>query len=126
MARRNALIISLFLAVALVLGTTAMLRTTRLGARATAAPATAQLAAKSRQLDRYERQLRRAAHQRPPALPPLPPLPPRTAVAQAPAAQPAQVVYVRPKPIVKTIHRHGGESGEHEGGHDREGGELDD
>jgi hypothetical protein len=124
MARRNALIVSLFLAVAVVLGMTAMLRTTRLGARASAAPATAQLAAKSRQLDRYARQLQKAARQRPPALPALPP---RTgAVAPAPAAQPAQVVYVRPKPIVKTLHRHGDEGDAHDGGHDREEGELDD
>jgi hypothetical protein len=91
MNRRHAVAISLFLALALVAGTFAALRTAGLGAHASAA----QVAAKSRQLDRFEARLAREAKRRPPALP-----------AAAPAAaQPPRVVYQRPAPIVRVEHR---------------------
>jgi hypothetical protein len=107
MNRRHAAVIALFLAVALVAGAFAALRTTSLGSHAQAVPA-AQIAAKSRQLDRFEARLAREAKRKPPALP-----------AAAPVAAPApRVVYQRPAPIVRVLHRHGGED-EHE--HESEG-----
>jgi hypothetical protein len=109
MNRRHAAVIALFLALALVAGAFAALRTTTLGARSQAVPA-AQIAAKSRQLDRFEARLARAAKRRPPALPAAAPV----------AAQAPRVVYERPAPIVRVLHRHGGEGeGEHE--HESEG-----
>jgi len=110
MNRRHALVISLFLAFALVLGTFAAVRTTSLGVHARAASG-AKIEAKSRQLDRYAAQLAREAKRRPPALPAATP-----AAAQAP-----RVVYQRPAPIVHVVHRHGGDDG-----HESDGGGFDD
>jgi hypothetical protein len=100
MNRRHALVISIFLALALVAGAFAALRTNQLGARATTVPA-AQIAAKNRQLDRYESALRRQARKRPPAVPALP-----TASHPAVAAMPPRVIYRRPPAIVRVVHRH--------------------
>jgi hypothetical protein len=114
MNRRHALVISIFLALALLAGSFAALRTTQLGARAATVPP-AQLAAKNRQLDRYEAALRREARKRPPALPSLP------AKAASPTAAPApQVIYRRPPAIVQVVHRH------HDDEHEHEGDEFDD
>ena len=109
MNRRHAAVIALFLATALVAGAFAALRTTSLGTRAQAVPA-AQVAAKSRQLDRYEARLAREAKRRPPALPAAAPV----------AAQAPRVVYQRPAPIVRVLHRQGGDN-EHENEHESEG-----
>jgi predicted lipid-binding transport protein (Tim44 family) len=119
MNRRHALVISIFLALALVAGLLAGLRTTHLGARSSAAPAP-QLAAKSRQLDRYEAALRREAQKRPPALPPVPAA--AAPARHAAAAPPVQTIYRRPPAIVHVVHR------QHEAGHEteHESGELDD
>ena len=136
MNRRHATVIALFLALALVAGLFAALRTTRLGATsATPTVSAAQIAQRNRQLDAVEAKLRTQAKQKPPALPALPP-PTRAASARsAPAAaappaasQPQRVIYVRPAPIVKVVPRHGESEHEdryeHESEHD--GGELDD
>lgn len=120
MSRRHVTVISLFLASALVLGMFATLRTTQLGAGSTPKVSAVQIAQRNRQLDRVEASLRKAARQKPPALPAVPAAPTRLAAAAAPQ----RVVYVRPKPIVRVVHR----SGEHEndGGHKRDGGGFDD
>lgn len=122
MNRRHVAVIALFLALALVAGMFAAVRTTRLGATATASVPAAQIAAKNRQLDRFEAKLRVAAKKRPPALPALP-----AATSSAPlaAAQTPRTVYVRPAPIVRVVPRHG--ENEHESEQAGEhGGELDD
>lgn len=150
MKPRHAIVISSFLALALVLGAASVVRTTSLGASAAKPKLTdAQIAAKNRQLARYETQLRKAAKQKPPALPKLPavprvelpPLPassaPTLLAAGAPSVSSAttatagaapRVVYVRPAPIVRVVHRNGeGESGhDREGGGEHDGGSLDD
>lgn len=118
MNRRHAAVIALFLALALVAGMFAAVRTTRLGATATASVPTAQIAAKSRQLDRLEAKLRVAANKRPPALPALPAT---SSSVQLAAAQPPRTVYVRPAPIVRVVPRHG--ENEHES---EQGAEHDD
>ena len=69
MNRRHVTVISLFLAFALVLGMFATLRTTQLGASSTPTVSAAQIAQRNRQLDRVEASLRKAARQKPPALP---------------------------------------------------------
>lgn len=119
MTRRNATVIALFLALALVAGLFAALRTTQLGARSASSVSPAQIAAKNRQLDRYQAALRREAKKRPPALPTLPAV--RT---QAVAAAQPRVVYQRPAPIVRVLHRSHGDDGGHDGGEG--GGGVDD
>jgi hypothetical protein len=110
MTRRHALVISVFLALALVAGAFAALRTSGLGARASTVPAV-EIAAKTRQLDRFERALRREAQSRPPALPPL------VAGAKVPATPPAAVISRRAAASVH-VDAHDGEEHEHE--HDHE------
>jgi len=116
MNRRHTFVIALFLALAVAAGMFAALRTTELGASAASVPA-AQLAARSRALDRYEASLRREAPRRPPALPAVP------AAARAGAVAAPRVVYVRPAPVVHVVHRHHSDDGE---GDEHEGGGLDD
>jgi hypothetical protein len=118
--RRHALVIALFLALALVAGLFAAVRTTQLGAAASPAVPAAQIAAKNRQLDRAEAKLKRAAKQRPPALPALPASQPPAQLAAG--AAPPRTVYVRPAPIVRVVPRHGESEheGDHEHGHESE------
>lgn len=104
MNRRHATIISVFLALALVLGVAAMLRTSGDGARAASA---GELAARNAQLDRYQSQLRAAASARPPAVP---------AAAAGAAREPQRVVYVRAAQAVETGHR---DDGDDHDGHER-------
>lgn len=123
MKTAHALLLSLAIGVAAGAGTFAALRTTALGARSAAAPATrtVQIAAASRSLDRAQAALRRQLASRPPALPPLPHVsaaPTQPARAALATAAP-RTVYVRPKPIIRVLHRHGGE---HEGGEQSGGG----
>ncbi len=119
MHRRHVTVISLFLAVALVLGVAAMLRTANLGAASTASgPSAAQIAARNHRLDLAEARLRAAAAKKPPALPVLPAAASgRRTTAAAPAPQ-QKVVYVRPAPIVETVHRSGEHEDAYEGEHD--------
>jgi hypothetical protein len=125
MKRTHALIVAVVVAFAAIAGTFAALRTTQLGANATATShvSAVQIAKQTRALDRAERTLLAELRKKPPAIPPLP-------VASHPGAAPAAVapqavVYHRAPPIVHVIHRHGGE---HEGqgdGSDGGGGQDD-
>jgi len=115
MGRAHALVLSLAIGVAAVAGTIAATRTVTLGARA----ADTQVAARSARLDRFEASLRRAAADRPPALPPL-----RSAAdATAPPTSAPRVIYVRPASVPVLASR---EDAEHEQGRDEEAGEQDD
>ncbi len=107
MKRAHATLIALLVGAAALAGTVAALKTVRLG-QAAASPQTtsAEIARRTRTLDRSEAALKQALVRKPPALPPLP--------KAAPAAQ--RVVYVRPKPIVVSARRAGGEEDEHEDG----------
>jgi hypothetical protein len=116
MARKHAILVTLALALAAVVGMVALGRTLGLGA--TSGRASEELVAKrTKQLDAYAASLKRQLAAKPRAVPASP------RPVQA-AAQPERIVYVRPKPIVITKHRsgeseHEAEDGEHEG-------ELDD
>ena len=119
MKTAHALVLALAVGSAAVAGTYAALRTTQLGAAAVQAPqvSPAAIARRSRALDRAEVALRAQLRRRPPALPRVPKAqPPVPGVAPAaPVAAPApapRVLYVRPKPIVHVVHRHGGEPGD--------------
>jgi len=108
MKRTQALIIALALAVAVVAGMFAALRTTQLGATATPRVTSTQIARQNRALDRAEAVLRAELRHKPPAI---------STLRQAPRAPAAQtVIYHRPPPIVHVIHRAGGE-------HERERGD---
>ena len=108
---------------AAVAGTYAALRSSQLRANAAPKVSAVQIQRQNQALDRAEAALRAQLRRKPPALPPLPrpasQSAPGTAAARggpalAAAAAP-RVTYVRPKPIVHIVHRHGGEHGEHEG-----------
>ena len=116
MRRIHVLIVATMLAIAVGAGLSAVLRTARLGTTAHARVADAQIARRNRQLDRIEASLAAQARRKPP---PLPAVSGPTALP----ARPAAVVYVRPKPIVRVVHR----AGEHEReSHAGEEGGLDD
>ena len=95
MRRIHTFVIALVLAVAAVAGLFAVSHTTQLGAAARTQVPARQIAARNRQLDRIERALLAQAQRTP-----------RVATQQA-AQRPT--VYVRPKPIVRVVHRTGGE-----------------
>ena len=129
---KHALTISLAVAIAAIAGTIAATKTIHLGRSAVAQPASASsaIARRTKQLDRAEIALRKALKQRPPKLPPLPAA---VQAGAAPSAGPAavqqqRVVYVRPAPIIHTLHRAGGHDDEHEadGGGGDGGGGFDD
>jgi hypothetical protein len=116
---------TLTLGLALAVGTIAVastyatLRTTHLGAASAQAPrvSPAAIAHRRQALDRAQVALRAQLHRRPPALPRVPKAQPPapSGAPAAPLAAPAtapRVVYVRPKPIVHVVHRHGEASGE--------------
>jgi len=95
MRRIHTFVIALVLALAAVAGLFAVSRTTQLGAAMRTQVPARQLAARNRQLDRIEKallaQAQRSSH----------------AATQAGAQRPT--IYVRPKPIVRVVHRAGGE-----------------
>jgi len=122
MHKLNTTAVAALLAVAVVLGSVAVVRTTGLGATSRHANDAA-IAAKTRQLAAYERQLRHALATRTPALPKVPKIPAAPARTAPPAPAPQQrVVYHRPPPIVVVKHTHHGD----DGGSDSEGGGGDD
>jgi hypothetical protein len=134
---KHAFIISLAVGVAVVAGTIAATKTIQLGkakpAAVQPASASATIAARTKQLDRAEITLHKALKRKPPKLPPLPATVPAgntstflAAAAPQAQAQAQRVVYVRPAPIVKTIHRTGGHESEHESEHGGGGGGFDD
>ena len=104
MKRTHAVLISLALAVAVVAGGFAALRSQRLAQSSTPHVASAQYARQVRALDRAEAALRAELRKRPPAIPALP-----AAAPAVPAAAPPTIVYRRQAPIVHVVHRHGGE-----------------
>ena len=95
MRRTHAFVIAVVLAVAAVAGLFAVSRTAQLGAATRTQVPARQLVARNRQLDRIERALLAQAQGS------------RQGVTQA-AAQ-APTIYVRPKSIVRVVHRAGGE-----------------
>ncbi|HEY6960517.1 MAG TPA: hypothetical protein VI408_01370 [Gaiellaceae bacterium] len=119
MKRTHAVLISLMLAAAVVLGSFAAIRSTQLSTGAAAAPRvdSAQIARQNAALDRAEAALRAQLKKRPPAIKPI------QAAAPA-AAAPQTVIYKRAPTIVHVLHRHG--EHENEGGGDGGGGGFDD
>jgi hypothetical protein len=115
--------VAALLAVAVVLGSVAAVRTTGLGAASRHANDAA-VAAKKKQLASYERRLRHALAAKTPALPKVPRVPAAPVrPAAAPGPAPSQrVVYHRPPPIVVVKHTHHGD----DGGFEAEGGGGDD
>jgi hypothetical protein len=118
----HVLVLVAAVAIAAVAGTYAAMRTTQLSVASAQPPArvgTAKIASQNRALDRAQAALLAELKRKPPALPPVPARAPVSAPAVGPAASAptasAPVVYVRPKPVVHVIHRHG------EGEHEREG-----
>jgi hypothetical protein len=105
MRRIHTFVIAVVLAVAAVAGLFAVSRTTQLGAATRAQVPARQLAARNRQLDRIEKALLAQAQGSPRA-------------ATRAAAQ-ASTIYVRPKPIVRVVHR---AAGEHENETEGDGG----
>jgi hypothetical protein len=102
MRRIHTSVIAVVLAVAAVAGVFALSRTTQLGAAAHTQVPAAQIAARNRQLDKIERALLAQAQGAP------------RAASQVAAQRPT--VYVRPKPIVRVVHRaHGEHEDEAEG-----------
>jgi hypothetical protein len=123
---KHALTISLAVAIAAISGTIAATKTIHLGRSAATKPAAASsvIAHRTKRLDRAEIALQKALKQKPPKLPPLPATVPASSAPIAGAAPPHQprVVYVRPAPIIHTIHRAGGHENEHESEGGRDGG----
>jgi hypothetical protein len=131
--KTHAVLISVAVGASAIAGTLAATKTVHLGRSATVRAKTpsALIAARKQALDRTAVALRQALKQRPPKLPPLPARVPAASgpagggfVARAPA-QAQRVVYVRPAPIIRHVHRPGGGEGEHEsegGSHDGGGG----
>jgi len=113
MNKTHAAIVALLLAVAAVLGVMAATRTVGIGAAARPHTSSATIAARAHRLDRVEAALKKALHDRPPALPAVPTTP-------AQGAPPA-IVYRRPAPLVivrHTGHHDDGEGHEHGAGGD--------
>jgi hypothetical protein len=123
---KHALMISLAVGIAAIAGTIAATKTIHLGRSATTRPAAASsvIAQRTKQLDRAEIALKKALMQKPPKLPPLPATVPagRAPSAGVAPTQQQRVIYVRPAPIVHTIHRAGGHESEHESGDGHESG----
>jgi len=125
MQRANAALIALLLGTAVVIGSVAALRTTELkSASAKPAGSARTIARRNARLDRAEIALRKALAKRPPKLPAIPHFTAVSAPQASAAAAPAPhiVRYVRPAPVVVTVHRSHGDEREHESGGDHERG----
>lgn len=108
MSKAHAILISLLLGVAVVLGAFAAVRTTSVAAEQSSASAES-IAVRQQRLDNVEAQLRRSLASRPPALP---------AASSASAGIAPRVTYVRAPSIAAsfaTSDEHGDEYGEDEG-----------
>ena len=113
MHKIHALTIALFLALAVVLGGFAAMRTGALSSSAKASPA-ASISQREHRLDRAQQQLRAALERKPPALPAI-------SSRSSARAHATRVEYVRPAPIVITRpsasrEHESGDDGRHEGG----------
>jgi hypothetical protein len=95
MRRIHTFVLAVVLAVAAVAGLFAVSRTTQLGAATRNHVPARQLAARNRQLDKIEQALLAQAQ--------------RSPHAATQAAAYAPTIYMRPKPIVRVVHRAGGE-----------------
>ena len=121
MKRTHALLIVLAVAMAAVAGTFAALRSSQLRANAAPKVSAVQIQHQIHSLDRAEAALRAQLRRTPPALPALPHATPQPTFSAPAASAPAalasapapRVTYVRAKPIIHIVHRHGGEPGEH-------------
>jgi uncharacterized membrane protein YgcG len=135
MRPRHAAVISLLLALSVAAGAFAAQRTMASASRASAKSTRLSpvLVRRARARDRMEVSLRRALHQRPPALPRIPRFKPVHLAAAATGGTPLaatyrgpsaatapRTIFVRPPAHVVTIHRHGGEHDD--GGGDGGGG----
>lgn len=115
MKRTHALLISIVLALAVILGSFAAIRSTQLSAGAgTPRVSSAEIARQNAALSRAEASLHAQLASKPPAIPTLG----RTTATAAPQT----VVYRRAPTIVHVIHRHGGERDDGGG----ESGQFDD
>ena len=113
---KHAITISLAAGLAAIAGTFATTKSVQLGhsgAAVASQSSSALVAQRNAQLDRAEASLRKALAQKPPKLPPLPAALTPGATATAPAPTQQRVLYVRPAPVIRHVHRPGG--GEHEG-----------
>lgn len=111
MHKLHTTVIAALIALAAIAGTVAAVRTTGLGSAARHANDAA-VAAKTRQLNAYERSLAKALAAKPPALPAA------TSAAPTPAPPQQRVIYERPAPVVVAPSGHGDdghESGSSEG-----------
>ena len=110
MNRKHVTGIALLLALAIVAGMFALVRTTGIASSNTRAATDTLVQARTRQLDQYEAGLRSKIAQ----------LNADLSTKTAPTAAAAQrIVYVRPAPIVRTVQRsHENEDSGSEGGHD--------
>ncbi len=116
MTRTHGFLIALALAIAVVAGMFAALRTTQLGSSAsTPQVSNAEVMQQTRVLNRAEAALRAQLRRKPPAVPALP--------TTSPATAPQTVIYRRPAPIVHVIHRHRDDGSSERDGR---GGGLDD
>jgi hypothetical protein len=114
MNRKHVTGIALLIALAAVAGLLAVARSAGLTGASGSAATTALVQARTAQLDRYESALRKRVASVDVLAAGSPAVTPTTA---APVAQ--KVVYVRPAPIVRTIHRsNGGEGGGREASDD--------
>lgn len=124
MKRTHALLLVFAVAMAAVAGTFAALRSSQLRANAAPKVSAVQIQRQIQSLDRAEAALRAQLRRKPPALPALPRTTSQPTLAAPAASAPSalasapapRVTYVRPKPIVRIVHRHGGEHGDHEDG----------
>ena len=128
----HALAIAVVLAVAVVVGLSAVTRTSTLGASAKRTSAAA-IATRAKRLDAFEAALQKALKNRPPALPKVPvvrAVTPAAAASTAPVSlvsgSSPRIVYRRPAPII--IHKHSshGDDGREAGGFVRTGGDAGD
>jgi uncharacterized membrane protein YgcG len=117
----HALVVAGALALGVVLGVTAVTKTSSLGASARHASAKT-ITARAHKLDSFQKTLEKALKSKPPKLPKVPAAGAATPVATpgvgyaASAASP-QIVYQRPAPIVIHKHSHHGDDGsESDGG----------
>jgi hypothetical protein len=120
MHRLNIALVAGLLAVAAILGTEAATRTVSLGATQRQA-SDGVVRAKAKQLDAFERSLRRALARRMPTLPKVPHIPPPAPGPAAPlvsaassAAPAVGTVYRRPPPVIVVRHTHHGDDGSFE------------
>jgi hypothetical protein len=101
MHKLHVTVIALLVAIAAVLGSVALTRTTGLGSAARKANDAA-VSAQTKQLAVFAAKLQKELKAKPPPLPRVPKARPVAAVSQTP-----RIVYNQPPPVVHVIHHHG-------------------